>query len=34
MNYQINFKVNPKIYLKDPESSEIGKEIIGNILLI
>ncbi len=28
MNFQINFKVNPTIFLKDPESSEVGKIIV------
>ncbi|MBI3234298.1 MAG: TetR/AcrR family transcriptional regulator [Bacteroidetes bacterium] len=28
MNFQISFKVNSNIYLKDPESSEVGKLII------
>lgn len=28
MDFLVNFKVNGKIYLKDPESSPIGKEIV------
>lgn len=28
MNIKINFKVNENIFLKDPESSEVGKQII------
>ncbi len=28
MEYQLRFNVNDKIYLKDPESSELGKEIV------
>jgi AcrR family transcriptional regulator len=28
MDFQVNFKVNPSIYLRDPESSEIGKQIV------
>lgn len=28
MDFLVNFKVNGKIYLKDPESSSIGKEIV------
>lgn len=28
MDYQITFKVSNKIYLRDPESTEIGKQII------
>ena len=28
MDFQVSFKVNDKIYLRDPESSEIGKQMI------
>jgi hypothetical protein len=28
MDFQINFKVNSSIFLKDPETSEIGKKIV------
>ncbi|MCB9262884.1 MAG: TetR/AcrR family transcriptional regulator [Flavobacteriales bacterium] len=28
MEFQVNFKVNAKIFLKDPETSEIGKQIV------
>lgn len=28
MDFQLSFKVNDKIYLRDPESSEIGKQIV------
>lgn len=28
MDFQVSFKVNEKIYLRDPEGSEIGKQII------
>lgn len=28
MNYQVTFNVNSKIYLRDPESSELGKQMI------
>lgn len=28
MNFHVNFKVNPTIYLKDPEGSELGKQIV------
>lgn len=28
MDFQVNFKVNDKIYLKDPESSEVGRQIV------
>lgn len=30
MDYQITFKVNNKIYLRDPEATEIGKHIINS----
>jgi hypothetical protein len=28
MDFQINFRVNEKIYIRDPESSEVGKHIV------
>lgn len=28
MNFQVTFKVNAKIYLRDPESTEVGREIV------
>lgn len=28
MDFQVTFKVNEKIFLKDPESSELGREIV------
>lgn len=28
MDFQVTFKVNDKIFLKDPESSELGQEIV------
>jgi hypothetical protein len=28
MDYQITFKVNDKIYLRDPESSDLGRQIV------
>lgn len=28
MSFLINFKVNPSIYLKDPESSDLGKNLL------
>lgn len=28
MDFQVSFKVNDKIFIKDPESSELGKEIV------
>lgn len=30
MEFQVKFKVNEKLYLKDPENSEIGKAIVKN----
>jgi hypothetical protein len=30
MDFQVTFKVNAKIYLRDPESTEIGREIVKN----
>lgn len=30
MNFQLKFKVTEKLYLKDPEKSEIGKSIVKN----
>ncbi|WP_294292166.1 TetR/AcrR family transcriptional regulator [uncultured Chryseobacterium sp.] len=30
MEYQVKFKVNEYLYLRDPESSEIGKSIVKN----
>lgn len=28
MDFQVSFKVNEKIYLRDPESSELGRQIV------
>ncbi|MDH0658504.1 MULTISPECIES: hypothetical protein [unclassified Empedobacter] len=28
MNFQLKFSVNEKLYLKNPESSEVGKTIV------
>lgn len=28
MDFQVSFKVNDKIFIKDPESSELGREIV------
>jgi AcrR family transcriptional regulator len=28
MDFQVSFKVNDKIFIKDPESSELGKQIV------
>lgn len=30
MDLQVKFKVNAKIYLRDPESTEVGREIVKN----
>lgn len=32
MDFQVSFKVNNKIFLKDPETSEIGKQIVKNAI--
>lgn len=32
MDFQIKFEINPAIYLRDPESSELGKKIISNAI--
>ena len=32
MDFQVTFKVNDKIYLRDPESSEIGRQIVKNAI--
>jgi hypothetical protein len=32
MDYQLSFKVNDHIYLRDPESSELGKQIVKNAI--
>lgn len=32
MDFQLSFKVNNKIYLRDPESSELGKKIVKNAI--
>ncbi len=32
MDFQVSFKVNSKIYLRDPESSEVGKQIIKHAI--
>lgn len=32
MNFQLKFQVNEKLYLKDPEKSEIGKSIVKNAI--
>jgi len=32
MDFQVTFKVNSKIYLRDPDSSEIGKLIVKNAI--
>lgn len=28
MDFQLNFRVSPSIFIKDPESSEVGKQIV------
>jgi hypothetical protein len=28
MDFQVNFRVSPAIFIKDPESSEVGKQIV------
>jgi len=28
MDYSLSFKVNEKIFLRDPESTELGKQIV------
>lgn len=32
MEFQVSFKVNDKIFIKDPETSEIGKQIVKNAI--
>lgn len=32
MEFHVTFRVNEKIYLRDPESSELGKQIIKNAI--
>lgn len=32
MDFQLTFKVNEHIYLRDPESSELGKQIVKNAI--
>ena len=32
MDFQLSFKVNEHIYLRDPESSELGKQIVKNAI--
>lgn len=32
MNFQVTFKVNEKIYLRDPETSELGKQIVKSAI--
>lgn len=32
MEYQLSFKVNNHIYIRDPESSELGKQIVKNAI--
>lgn len=32
MNFQVSFKLNDKLYLRDPESTELGKQIIKSAI--
>lgn len=32
MDFQVTFRVNEKIYLRDPESTELGKQIVKNAI--
>lgn len=32
MDFQLKFKLNEKLYIKDPENSEIGKSIVKNAI--
>ncbi|MCC6186547.1 MAG: TetR/AcrR family transcriptional regulator [Chitinophagaceae bacterium] len=32
MNFQVSFKMNENIFLRDPEGSEVGKEIVKNAI--
>ena len=32
MDFQVTFKINEKIFLRDPESSEVGKQIVKNAI--
>jgi hypothetical protein len=32
MDFQVTFKVNAKIYLRDPESSEVGRQIVKHAI--
>ena len=32
MNYSLNFKVNEKIFLRDPEGTELGRQIVKNAI--
>jgi len=32
MDYSLSFKVNEKIYLRDPEGTELGKQIVKNAI--
>lgn len=34
MEFQIVIKLNPKLYLRDPEETELGKRIVGNSILL
>jgi len=32
MDFQVTFKINEKIFLRDPESSEVGRQIVKNAI--
>jgi hypothetical protein len=32
MDYKITFKVNDKIYLRDPEGTELGRKMVKNAI--
>lgn len=32
LDFQVTFKINEKIFLRDPESSELGKQIVKNAI--
>ena len=34
MDIQIVIKLNPKLYLRDPEETDLGKRIVGNSILL
>lgn len=34
MDFQLSFKINDKIFLKDPENSDLGKEIVRHAIVM